>query len=96
MFVIGSKLERLRLLLANSVEKSQVEMQHKSLQIGSKSTLLHGQPGRAGSVRRVRRPRSRLSSRPPSADISRIPQNVMTETSSATTSPASRSKQLFW
>ena len=28
-------------------------MQHKSLQIGSKSTLLHGQPGRAGSVRRV-------------------------------------------
>ena len=38
----------------------------------------------------------KLSLHPPSVSISRIPQNVMTETSSATTSFALRSKQLFW
>ena len=42
------------------------------------------------------RPRSRLSSRPPFASISRISQQVMTETSSATTSSGSRSKRTSW
>jgi site-specific DNA recombinase len=58
------------------------------------SPLLHGRPERAGTVRRVPRPKWRLWSALPYATISEIAQKVPAETSSATTSFASRSRDV--
>jgi site-specific DNA recombinase len=53
-------------------------------------------PGVRDPFAGFRRPRSKLSLDAPSVDISRIPQKVMTETSSPTTSSESRSKRTSW